>query len=226
MGASDGSPSPRPGYRGRRAPAAVTILAIDTATQEAGVALRHRGGVAERGLAWRSAFRELAPAVESLMAEAGIDWGEVGGIAIPAGPGSFTGLRVGAAFAMAVADLRRIPLFAPSTLAIVAEACAGPGDDRVCASMDARRGRRYAAVCERRAPGAWLLAAGPVDIEPEGVVVLAAGAPIVSLEDARPGRPSPAAALATLASVAPDAYRLPAPDRLALHYARAGAELP
>ncbi|HUP01237.1 MAG TPA: tRNA (adenosine(37)-N6)-threonylcarbamoyltransferase complex dimerization subunit type 1 TsaB [Gemmatimonadota bacterium] len=202
------------------------ILAIDTATPEAAVALRHRDQVTQRSLGWRSAFREAGPAIEALLAEVGLTLDGVAGIAVPAGPGSFTGLRVGAALALALADLRGIPLFAPSTLAVVAEACAPPGIDRVCASLDARRGRRYAAVLERGSPGSWRLANGALDLEPVEVADLAAGLPIVSLEDERPLRPTPAAALTSLVAGAPDLYRLAAPDRLELLYARAGGILP
>ena len=199
-----------------------SILAIDTATPEAAVALRLGGTVAERPLAWRSSFRQAVPAIESLLDEARSAWEDLEGIAIPGGPGSFTGLRIGASIAIAIADLRGLSLYAPPTLAAVAEGCAPAGADRVCASLDARRGRRYAAILERDGPGAWCTTAGPFDLEPGEVAVVAGGAPIVSLEDARSGRLSPAAALTSLAASAGHLYRLASPERLELVYARAG----
>lgn len=188
------------------------------------MALRHAGRISERPLAWRRAFRDSPPAMEALLAEAHLGWDDLGGIAIPAGPGSFTGLRIGAALALALAELRGIALFAPATLVAIAEACAGPAERRVCASLDARRGRRYAAVCEREGPGAWRVAGKTLDVEPAGVAALAAGAPIVSLEDELPGRPSVAAVLTGLVSQAPALYRVPSPRGLTLCYARSGAE--
>lgn len=204
----------------------MTILGIDTATAEAAVALRYAGRVSERPLTWRMAFRDSAPAMEALLAEACLGWDDLDGIAVPSGPGSFTGLRIGAALALALAELRCIALFAPATLVAVAEACADPRERRVCASLDARRGRRYAAICERDSPGAWRLMGTPLDVEPARVAALAAGVPIVSLEDERPGRPSIAVALTALAAQAPALYRLSSPGDLTLRYARSGADAP
>lgn len=198
------------------------ILAIDTATTEAAIALGVEGEVRERRLGWRAAFRESAPAMEALLEEAGLGWSDLDGLAVPAGPGSFTGLRVGAAMALPIAELREIPLFAPSTLAIVAEAGAPPEATSVCASLDARRGRRYAAVLERAA-GAWAIVRGPVDIDVDQVEGWAGELPDVRLERRR-GRSSPAVALATLVARVPDAYRLPTPAALRIAYARLPTE--
>lgn len=200
------------------------ILAIDTATTEAAVALHVAARVRERRLAWRAAFRESAPAMEALLDEAGLGWSDLDGLAVPAGPGSFTGLRVGAAMALAIAELREIPLFAPPTLAIVAEAAAPEGLTPVHASLDARRGRRYAAILERE-DRAWTTVRGPVDIDADRILAWAGAVPHVCLEE-RQGRTSPAAALAGLVARAPDAYRLATPGALRLAYARPAMESP
>ncbi|MGH7570411.1 MAG: tRNA (adenosine(37)-N6)-threonylcarbamoyltransferase complex dimerization subunit type 1 TsaB [Gemmatimonadota bacterium] len=198
------------------------ILAIDTATFEAGVALCLDERVLERRLAWRSAFRECAPAVEALLDEAGLGWSDLDGLAVPAGPGSFTGLRIGAALVLAIAELRELPLFAPSTLVVVAEACARPETTPVCASLDARRGRRYVALLERKGK-AWVTVRGPVDIDADRVGAWADGVPHVQLEKRLDGS-SPAVALAALVARAPDAYRLSAPGALRIAYARPPTE--
>lgn len=200
------------------------ILAIDTATDESAVALHVDGRTAERPVAWRAAFRETAPVVLELLRRSGISWRDLNGIAVPAGPGSFTGLRVGAALALGIAELRGLPLFAPSTLAVVAEAAAPDGARRVLATLDARRGRRYAAVLERTGP-AWSVADGPVDVEADAAEVWAPGLPHVRLEAARPPG-SPAAAMARLVAGAPDAYRLPSPSDLRIVYARPATDRP
>jgi tRNA threonylcarbamoyladenosine biosynthesis protein TsaB len=198
------------------------ILAIDTATDESAVALHVDGASAERSVAWRSAFLETAPAALELLRWSGIGWRDLDGIAVPAGPGSFTGLRVGAALALGIAELRGLPLFAPSTLAVVAEAAAPGGAGRVLATLDARRGRRYAAVLVRKG-AAWSVAAGPVDVETDAAEAWAPGLPHARLETAgREG--SPALALARLVAAAPDSYRLASPSDLRIAYARPATE--
>jgi tRNA threonylcarbamoyladenosine biosynthesis protein TsaB len=198
------------------------ILAIDTATDESAVALHVDGASAERPVAWHSAFLETGPAALELLRWSGIGWRDLDGIAVPAGPGSFTGLRVGAAFALGIAELRGLSLFAPSTLAVVAEAAAPGGAGRVLATLDARRGRRYAAVLVRKGP-AWSVATGPVDVETGAVEAWAPGLPHARLETAgREG--SPALALARLVAAAPDLYRLASPSDLRIAYARPATE--
>ncbi|HKY60668.1 MAG TPA: tRNA (adenosine(37)-N6)-threonylcarbamoyltransferase complex dimerization subunit type 1 TsaB [Gemmatimonadota bacterium] len=198
------------------------VLAIDTATDDSAVALLVDGAGAERPVAWRSAFLETAPAAVELLRWAGMGWRDLDGIAVPAGPGSFTGLRVGAALALGIAELGGLPLFAPSTLAVVAEAAAPGGAGRVLATLDARRGRRYAAVLERKGP-AWSVAAGPVDVEAGAAETWAPGLPHACLEAAgRKG--TPAMALARLVAAAPEPYRLGSPSDLRIAYARPATE--
>jgi tRNA threonylcarbamoyladenosine biosynthesis protein TsaB len=212
------------GGPGRPGGGTLRILAIDTATDESAVALHVDGSIAERPVTWRSAFRETAPAALELLRQSGIGWRDLDGIAVPGGPGSFTGLRIGAALALGIAELRGLPLFAPSTLAVVAEAAAPGGARRVLASLDARRGRRYAAVLERNR-SAWSIADGPVDVEAGAAEAWAPGLPHVRLEAARPGG-SPAAALARLVAGAPDLYRLASPSDLRIAYARPATDSP
>ena len=200
------------------------ILAIDTATDEAAVALQVDGRTVERRVAWRSAFRETAPAVLELLRPERIGWGDLDGIAVPAGPGSFTGLRIGAALALGIAELGAIPLSAPSTLAFVAEAAAPDGAGRVMATLDARRGRRYAAVLEMTG-AVWRVTDGPVDLEADAAEGWARGLPHARLEGPR-RKGSPAAALARLVARAPDAYRLASPADLRIVYARPATDGP
>ena len=194
------------------------VLAIDTATVPGAVALRVGEETRSTTLDRRAAFRETAPAIEGLRADAGLAWFDLGAIAVPAGPGSFTGLRVGAAMAIALSRVARVPLCGVPTLAAVAEAFAPPGAQRVCATLDARRGRRYAALYERAGAGRWKLLGGPLDADPEAVDALAGGALVVT--------PDPAAAagvvvaICALVRVDPHAYALASPEDLELAYAR------
>jgi len=216
------------------------ILALDTATDAPGVALRHDGRTSVRAIGWRAAFRETVPAAAALLAEADLTLDDLEGIVVPAGPGSFTGLRVGATLAVALARARGIPLHAVPTLEAVAAAYAPAGAVRVCAVLDARRGRWYAARCERDGAG-WRSLEDPRDLAPDAVAVLAAGATIVGMSLERlapaipagldiapvPASPDPAPvaqALTALVALAPSAYRLAAPAELRILYARSGVD--
>ena len=58
----------------------------------------------------------LIPAVRAVLAEAGASREELEGVAVGAGPGSFTGARIGAAAAKGLASALRLPLYATSSL--------------------------------------------------------------------------------------------------------------
>lgn len=201
------------------------LLAIDTATPRAAVALHLPMGGAQRRLEPRAAFRDCAPAIQDLLTENDIEWDQLDGLVIPGGPGSFTGLRIGAAIAIALAELRGLTLYAPSTLLAVSELCALRDQTRVCATFDARRGRRYAAVCERVGSDGWQLMHGPADLEPNGIRAFARGATEVRLEDAMPEVGTIAAAIGSLVEQSPSHHRVPDASRFELDYARPGVDV-
>jgi tRNA threonylcarbamoyladenosine biosynthesis protein TsaB len=97
-------------------------LAIDTATDRASVALGAAGAPGAAALeenltGARRHAAQLLPMVEALLQRAGATLDDLTGIALSDGPGSFTGLRVGAAFAKALVRVRGLPLWvAPSLL--------------------------------------------------------------------------------------------------------------
>lgn len=121
-------------------------LGIDTATDRASVAL----GMVEdaTGMEVVGARRHAAallPALLELLRARGVTLDQVRGIALADGPGSFTGLRVGAAVAKALARTRGIELWtAPSLMVRAAGAASGRG--LVLAVADALRGDVYAAA--------------------------------------------------------------------------------
>jgi tRNA threonylcarbamoyladenosine biosynthesis protein TsaB len=121
-------------------------LALDTATERASVALGTPGGTPLEetiGGARRHAAA-LLPAVERLMQRAGASLDDLSGIVLSDGPGSFTGLRVGASVAKALVQARKLRLWtAPSLL--VRAAGVAHGNALVLAVASALRGEVYAA---------------------------------------------------------------------------------
>lgn len=129
----------------------MNIVAIETATETVGVAVRTGSGVqAELSLTGRRRHVEtLAPAIEHLLAQVGLDVTELDVVAVDLGPGLFTGLRVGVAAAKGLAQALRIGVIGLSSLDILTRAASEAGHcGHVLAAVDARRGEVFAAVHE------------------------------------------------------------------------------
>lgn len=123
------------------------ILAIDTASPFPSVTLLAPGGVREEALPDdRRASEELLPAVARSLEAAGTTLSACDRIAVCAGPGSFTGLRVGLASAWALGRAAGIPVEAVPTLEALAETLRPEGARRVAAVLDAGRGEVVLAV--------------------------------------------------------------------------------
>jgi tRNA threonylcarbamoyladenosine biosynthesis protein TsaB len=120
-------------------------LGIDTATDQASVALTDLSLVVER--TWRGRRNhtvDLAYAVDDLLRHADIQARDLAGIAVAIGPGSYTGLRVGLAFAKGVALAAGVPVVGVPTLHSLAAALSPPIVPRVPelhAVLRAGRGR-------------------------------------------------------------------------------------
>lgn len=89
----------------------------------------------------------LLPMIEAMLKMADFSVKELDAIAVAAGPGSFTGLRIGASTAKGLGQALSIPLIAVPTLEGLAYNLAG-ADALVCAMMDARRNQAYYAIYE------------------------------------------------------------------------------
>jgi tRNA threonylcarbamoyladenosine biosynthesis protein TsaB len=136
--------------------AAPLLLAVETATAAPSVALwRGDALLAERAAhPGRATAEALLPAIDALLADAGVALTAVEGFAVSIGPGSFTGLRIGVATVKGLAfgtGRRAAPV---STLAALAAHARGPGP--VAAVLDARRGEVYAAGFANGAAADWL----------------------------------------------------------------------
>ncbi len=93
----------------------------------------------------------LLPMVGDLLKNAGMTMADVDVLAVSAGPGSFTGVRIGVAAVKGLAFVRNLPCAGVSTLAAMAKGMEGvPFTGVVLAAMDARCGQIYTALfaCE------------------------------------------------------------------------------
>lgn len=122
------------------------VLAIETATPVAGVAIVDRAGVAaSRALrAPKQHLEWLAAAIDGMLGDAGIRPEDVEGVAVGCGPGGFTGLRIGIATATAWARARGVPVLGVGTLEILAGSVSGA--EFILPVLDAYRGEIAAAL--------------------------------------------------------------------------------
>ena len=93
--------------------------------------------------------RTLLPMVLDMLKSTELKIEDLDGIAVAAGPGSFTGIRIGVAAAKGIAWGADKPLCGVSTLAAMAHAC-NSENTVICPVMDARRSQVYNALFERK----------------------------------------------------------------------------
>jgi|SRR5579859_26282 len=145
----------------------VIVLSIDTCDSRGSVALlREDSALAliphettDEYSSW------LLPAVNEALKKAGVSMKDVSGYAVAAGPGSFTGVRVGLTTVKAWAEVYGKPVAAVSRLEGFA-AQVSDSSDHVAAFVDAQRGQVFGTVY--RKDGGDLIAVG-------GEVVIAPG---------------------------------------------------
>ncbi len=186
------------------------VLIVDTALGACSAAVVEDG----RLLGLRSELmtkghqERLAGMTRDAVAEAGGGFGAVERIGVTVGPGSFTGLRVGLAFAQGLGAALDRPVVGASTLDALA--VSAPTEGLVAAVIDARRGQVYARLFRDG------VALGAAEALPLGVAVdrilqaaagneptlVGSGAPV--LAEAFPDRLAEAV-LTPLAAPTPDA---------------------
>lgn len=115
------------------------LLAIDTSTEQAGIALSTSKGVFVHSWpASRAQTTTVLPEIDRMVAEAGLQPSDVTGLVVAIGPGTFTGLRVGLAIAKGIVAARQVPIVGVRTLEIV---FASHPEDEIVAVLPAGRGR-------------------------------------------------------------------------------------
>lgn len=122
-----------------------SILAIETSTELASVALLHNGVVFARessGVTTHS--QTILPMVQMVLADAAIRLQDCIAIAYGAGPGSFTGVRTACGIAQGLAYGLQLPVLPVVTLHALALACHEKNQARdILAVIDARMGEVY-----------------------------------------------------------------------------------
>jgi len=118
------------------------LLALDTATRFISIALHDGQAVAAEATWLAGAYHtvELAPQVALLLRRAGVEPGQLRGVAVAIGPGSYTGLRIGLGFAKGLSLANALRLVGVPTLDILMRA-QPPRAERALAQLQAGRGR-------------------------------------------------------------------------------------
>jgi tRNA threonylcarbamoyladenosine biosynthesis protein TsaB len=127
------------------------LLLIETSGSSAAVALSEEGNILSREenpqqkehAAW------LHPAIKRVLAAGRKGMGDLQAVAVSAGPGSYTGLRVGMAAAKGICYAMNIPLIAVNTLELMATAMVPLAEKEkalICPMIDARRNEVFTAV--------------------------------------------------------------------------------
>ncbi|MCS6774037.1 MAG: tRNA (adenosine(37)-N6)-threonylcarbamoyltransferase complex dimerization subunit type 1 TsaB [Anaerolineae bacterium] len=100
------------------------LLAIDTCTRRASVALRDRHTLRAE-MTWEAQRHEsalISARIRELMHACAIQPNDLGAVAVALGPGSFTGVRAGLAIAKGIALVRNVPIIGATAFEILASA--------------------------------------------------------------------------------------------------------
>jgi tRNA threonylcarbamoyladenosine biosynthesis protein TsaB len=127
------------------------LIHIDTAVQSASVCLSSGkqvlGSTSNPSQRDHAAWLHLA--IAGLLKENNLKLKDLNAIAVSAGPGSYTGLRVGMAAAKGLCYAANIPLITVSTLKMMAVAMLPEAEDLICPMIDARRMEVFTAIFDR-----------------------------------------------------------------------------
>lgn len=130
------------------------ILAVDTSTEVAGIALLDGRQVrfSHRFLHRMDLSQRLLPSLQWLLQDAGVALSEIDALGAGLGPGSFTGVRIGVTTMKTLAQVNALPIAGISTLAVMAAGCAPCAGALICPCIDARRQEVYAGIYRATGP--------------------------------------------------------------------------
>ena len=128
----------------------MNILSLNTSTKQYSLALlQDETGLGEYLLSSGSShFRDLMPCIDDLLEKTSLTPGQLEGVTVAIGPGSFTGIRVGLAVAKGLSQGLGIPLIGVPTLAALASQIPYARED-ICSVVTSRKGELFAALFRR-----------------------------------------------------------------------------
>lgn len=152
------------------------ILAFDTSTEWCSVAVGDGTRWIARDVhAGHTHSERLLPFVTEVLDAGGWTLADLDGVAFGAGPGSFTGIRIGCGVAQGLALGADLPVVPVSTLAAIAHAhWCDRGGTHVVACLDARMREVYVAAYERIATG-WSERCAPMVLPPDECALALSG---------------------------------------------------
>ena len=123
----------------------LTLLALDTSTEACSVALLYNGEKTYLNeLVQRTHAKRILPMVDEILTDSGLKLTQLDALAFGRGPGSFTGVRVGAAIAQGLALGADLPVIPISNLTAMAQAAFELYQaENVAAAIDARMNEVY-----------------------------------------------------------------------------------
>lgn len=145
------------------------ILALDTSTEYLSLALLLDNELITEDIhAGQTHSQLILPKIGEMLSNAGTTLQDLDGIAFGAGPGSFTGLRIGCGVVQGLAFGADLPVAPISTLLAIAY---GSNAAKVIACLDARMGEVYHAAYIKHG-NEWREASPPGVYKPEAVPTL------------------------------------------------------
>ena len=129
------------------------LLSLETSSTVCSAAIHENGKLmafSELHVA-QSASSKLAIIIDDLLKVCGVKPGQLAGVAVSAGPGSYTGLRIGVATAKGLCYALNIPFISVNTLELMAYQVAGVdgSNSLLCPMLDARRMEVYYLLADR-----------------------------------------------------------------------------
>jgi len=129
------------------------ILSLETSTSVCSAAIHDQGKlvVSKELNTPQAAAAQLMVLMNQLIQESGLTKSSIDAVAVSGGPGSYTGLRIGAATAKGVCFALGIPLIALDSLHVIASSApAVQTESLICPMIDARRMEVYCCLLTSR----------------------------------------------------------------------------